>query len=391
MTFCTQKYIEKNNYSNDLIKIQYSQNLENEFFKYSQSFFYTAELGLQHLCNENMHDISKLDTFFFPLTFLYRHSIELLMKAIVFKFITKEEKRIEFLKKSCHNLKEIFNYIKRENLLSHDIDLSNWLENYFDSINLVDKNSDSFRYPFQINKNTFEIIPIFAKQLHIDLIKFSKKFRFIYKTMKKIFSQEKDFSLEYNNLKPLFLEVGGDYYSQSVVGNEYNKMDYSLYISAYSKLNTFLKTNINLNNKNKLFFPICYLYRNGIELSLKGIYLEIFHTDNLKTLLNNKHKILKLWKEIFPTLENIAKENDFNLFFLKKTNNYCNQLNNFDPDSSLFRYPVRKNLSPYFSSKKTIVLKYSHIINSLEKLCHSLEGIYDMIITYSEFCQEQYE
>ena len=59
----------------------------------------------------------------------------------------------------------------------------------FDDMNSIDKESDSFRYPFGLvkknkggfsNKKEFTIKLFFDEQSHIDLIKFAKKWKLFF-------------------------------------------------------------------------------------------------------------------------------------------------------------------------------------------------------------------
>lgn len=66
-----------------------------EFYKYSKRFLKAANEVMKNLLTDakQKHDISKLDTWFFPVIYLYRQSLELLLKAIIFKYITDESEQ----------------------------------------------------------------------------------------------------------------------------------------------------------------------------------------------------------------------------------------------------------------------------------------------------------
>ncbi len=127
-------------------------------------------------------NIGELDTWFFSLAFLYRHSIELLLKGIAFQSIISKEERIDFAKNTFHDL----NKILAEILLVRDTNRSEeeieWLCSYFKDISDIDRKSDSFRYPFHIKRTRdyftdsayFSIERIFEKKRNIDLFAFCK-------------------------------------------------------------------------------------------------------------------------------------------------------------------------------------------------------------------------
>ena len=60
-----------------------SGNLANDFYKYAEDFFNAAESVIHYLCEEaaEREDIAKLDLWYFAMVYMYRQSIELLLKA----------------------------------------------------------------------------------------------------------------------------------------------------------------------------------------------------------------------------------------------------------------------------------------------------------------------
>lgn len=61
--------------------------LEETLFKYAENFFEAAHMITEFILYAEHPDIGKLDMYFFPITFLYRHCIELGLKAIGFQYI----------------------------------------------------------------------------------------------------------------------------------------------------------------------------------------------------------------------------------------------------------------------------------------------------------------
>lgn len=118
-------------------------------------------------------------------------------------------------------------------------------------------------------------------QIHIDLIKFANKFEVAYEIIKKWYLKEQDDAVEWKELEPVFIETGGYYYGQSVVGYKYSRAEFYPYTKAYLEtanyLKWYMKKETDLGNsecKERLFLPMCYLYRNCVELSLKTIWFE---------------------------------------------------------------------------------------------------------------------
>ena len=64
--------IDKINSNNMVITIKNSGTLEIDFYNYAINFFEAAEIIIKSLLNEKQNDISKLDTWYFSLIYLYR-------------------------------------------------------------------------------------------------------------------------------------------------------------------------------------------------------------------------------------------------------------------------------------------------------------------------------
>ncbi len=62
--------------------------IEVMMFNYSEKYIEAAYQITNNVMNEN--DISKLNTYFLPIAFLFRHSIELCLKASLFRFVVEK-------------------------------------------------------------------------------------------------------------------------------------------------------------------------------------------------------------------------------------------------------------------------------------------------------------
>lgn len=79
-----------------------SSDIKEEFAKYAFMLKNSARTITEYIFEKE--DISKLDAYFFSLAYLYRHSLELILKAIAFKYILDIENRKDFIKETFHNL-----------------------------------------------------------------------------------------------------------------------------------------------------------------------------------------------------------------------------------------------------------------------------------------------
>ena len=130
-----------------------------------------------------------------------------------------------------------------------------------------------------------------------------------------------------------------------------------------------------------LVYPIIYLYRHHVELTLKsiiraaGTLLDQPTTDkNGDTLA--QHDLSKLWALARPLLNlvhNVADDSTFPPDDLEGIDSYIRQLHEHDPDGQRFRYPTTKKGTPSLRSGLTRI-NIRHLSNALETLADYLEG-----------------
>lgn len=384
------------------VKFDIAADVSSSFHDFSKAFYFAADIIINRML-EKCH-IDELDKYFFPVFFLYRHSIELLLKSIACIKLTDQTDRAVFFANTFHDPESILKHITENTTLSLPKEEMQWLQEYFHNIAKFDKASDSFRYPYHIKaekdifgKQKYTFIRVFEKQTHIDLIAEANKMIAAYEILENwydnITNTEVRVSNEYIQCTSSFLDKGGSYYEQSVVGYEYHHNDFYAHCSGYLECGNFLQEYMisefaSNNIPDHLFYPVCYLYRNDVELLLKAIIFEfsgLSLQERCKILYTNKHSILKLFcfieNNILEQFDLSPKDN-----FIVNAKRYCDLLHNFDSDSSKFRYPVNKYCMPY---QKTI--KYyncAELMEFLEALCNAIDGIHGEISSRSEAIAE---
>lgn len=363
------KFITKKATATSIIEIAPLSDVSQSFFTYANYFFQTAHLITENVLTAAVPSISNLDTIFFSIAFLYRHSIELALKAIGFKYITSDIDQQNFIDQTYHNLSEILIWIElfiRPWKIDDEFD---WLINYLNSLSEIDKESDSFRYPFHIirtrdsidNSIEFTIKRVFEKQTHIDLVKFANKFEAAFEIITNWYNEKSSPSIEWLGLEPVFIEEGGNYYAQSVVGYPYSRDDFYPYIRAYTAAARVLFTNakdtFGQSDNGSLvarFLPMCYLYRNCIELCLKSIWFECKEVDfqiRCQKMQKKKHSIIGLWHLVEPYIIQYSETPD-EMEFVSILADYLQQIHDIDGEACKFRYPISNNLTPQFAQKE---------------------------------------
>jgi hypothetical protein len=207
-------------------------NLDEEFFDYAFDFKKAANILTTHVLNHPR--IDRLDTYFFPIAFLYRHSLELILKAIALKNTGLEQGR-QFVKDTFHNLSEILTTIEPfvSEIVEKNRDEFLWLQDLFKDMNSIDRDSDSFRYPVSLSlkrdedpfgegTKVFAIRPFFEEQIHINLIAFASKMEVAFSILNAYYKNNHKDRGRYKKYHPIFLEVGGAYYVYSLLKNHQN-------------------------------------------------------------------------------------------------------------------------------------------------------------------------
>ncbi len=388
--------LDKNRKITDLnsdyrIKVIKPVDLMSSFYEYSYNFYKAAHIIASYLLETDNTTIAQLDTYFFSLAFLYRHSIELILKALAFRNIPENDKRATFAKDTFHDLKKILDELLKLDPNSRNQQEIDWLKNYFADISKIDKESDSFRYPFHIHRTPADLFcrtrysleRIFEEQTHIDLCKFVNKFEATYEILTLWYLNDEESAKEWKEWEPVFIETGGSYYGQAVVGYGYAREDFYPYIKAYTETSGYLRTcmtklydDSDISGATDLFMPMCYLYRNAVELVLKCSWFEEVREDfqnRCKILNQKKHKIVGLWNKLRCWIKEFYSEETEETNYFDKIEVCCNTLNNFDKDASIFRYPCDKDMQVYF--KKDVTLDFLNVAEFMESLINSIDYI----------------
>lgn len=372
----------------DVIFVKNSDKLEAEFYLYSQNFHYAAEYIMDYLLTVASvnRDIGKLDTWFFAVVYLYRQSIELILKAHLTRVLDNRQTIINSIKTVSHNLADAYDVIKdRLSYLpfSSEYTYLVWLENFLEDISEIDKESDMFRYPFNQTAKVF-----FDSQKPLDLVAMRENLNAAYSILNDLFTETFPAS-EYTRREPSFLIKGGNYYGQSVVGYKFSQNKFYPYIKGYQEAADLLRDEVIRDQGSpNLLLPMCYLYRNAVELSLKRVLIEgcaFEYADALRIFRRKKHSVLGLWNSIKPEIDKHSRETSEEAT-IGNVEMYINQLQNIDSDSSKFRYPVNKNLDFYFSKGK----KYSasNVSNFFNELLSFLDGAHSFLLQIREWENE---
>lgn len=363
-----------------------SGDLAEDFNNYAVDFFNAAESVIHYLGEEAAEngDIAKLDMWYFAMVYLYRQSLELLLKANIFKVVISEYDRKQIIGDIRHDLKQGYAKLLEIKELEYTDNVNaKWLCAYLEDISRIDKESDMFRYPFGNNLNV-----LFDKQTHISLVATHGNMNKAYDILRDMYKTGFFTEEEYEAYSPQLIIEGGNYYQQSVVGYKYAQHSFYPYYSSYEEVGNFLREEILNHNKKDFFMPMCYMYRNAVELGLKRIIVEDSHIERtraLKILQRKKHSILGLWNSIIDEVDRYSNAPDDNTT-LNNTTQYIQALHDFDQSSDLFRYPCNKNLQIYFLEEKTLDIE--NVSSCFEELCNFLDAVDSMLSEIKDYESE---
>lgn len=360
-----------------------SGNLADDFNKYAEDFFNAAESVIHYLGEDAAEngDIAKLDLWYFAMVYLYRQSLELLLKAGIFQTITDNVDRKNIVGNIRHDLKQAYEkLIEVKGLSISDNENGKWLMDYLSDISRIDRESDMFRYPFGNNLKV-----LFDRQTNISLVATHDNMNKAFSIIKGIYDTGDILEQGIEAYEPHLIIEGGHYYQQSVVGYKYSQHAFYPYYSSYEEVGNFLKGVIMAEKKANLFMPMCYLYRNAVELGLKRLIIEDSHIDNskaLKIVRKKKHSILGLWNSIADEIKEYANASEDDTT-LNDSQRYIQTFHNFDQSSDLFRYPCNKNMEPYFLDEKKFDIE--NVASCFEELCNFLDGVDGMLSAVQDY------
>lgn len=161
----------------------------------------------------------------------------------------------------------------------------------------------------------------------------------------------------------LFIE-GKDWFNNACLN--YLKDNWNLYIMGYKLAGDKLVEYVVEKNVDQdfLIFPIVFLYRHYIELQLKIIIKEGNELLDIKEDFENTHNLNKLWAKASNIMKRAWPKEENNVFVAAK--DYISQLNDIDPISFSFRYPVDKKRNKTLKGLEKINIRnFSEVINKL--------------------------
>lgn len=195
----------------------------------------------------------------------------------------------------------------------------------------------------------------------------------------------------------LFDTESNSYYSFSHVGWGDVDTQFFGYIKGYKESADHL-VDVALASKSiaildTYVYPIIFLYRQFVELSIKSIYL-LYSEDDIGTKIQSidkvSHDLKESWKKMLPILSN-ACSTDEEKDMIQVVGDYILQFHAFDQSSFTFRYPIDKKLNRTIKGEQRIDIgNLKERMDELSNFFGGIDGLLDQIKEWKAEEQQMY-
>jgi len=144
------------------------------------------------------------------------------------------------------------------------------------------------------------------------------------------------------------------------------------YVSGYRKAATLIVDNVAIAGRDQdyLVYPFLMCWRHHIELQLKNLYLLLHRWHRSSAEPQRTHKISLLWHKVRPLLERACPDDDAEIVHVTRI---LTQLDEFDPSSEHFRYPMLNDGSDTLGTLGRIHLRGFH--ETMEGVANYLDAV----------------
>lgn len=124
--------------------------------------------------------------------------------------------------------------------------------------------------------------------------------------------------------------------------NRFDIASFGLYAMGYKDTADHLVEHATRIGQDFVVYPIMFLYRHYIELSLKNIFYISQQLQDLPVKEYREHNILILWEKVMIALKNVPGDyfGEFIPVVLDNIKDRLEEFNKLDPGSFSFRYPT---------------------------------------------------
>lgn len=369
------------------IKWKGKNKIEEDLFDLGEAYFYSAYEVFDEILDKT-HDNVKLDMWFIPGVYMFRQSLELIIKALVAKKVRKKNVLQDVFLTCKHDLAGLFReYEKYEENWYIDNKEKKWIKDYLNNLEIVDSNSDLFRYPFKD-----EFLKQFKNDF-LDIVDMGNTFLNAYTILKKCFCGKEDTSIIEIDVAMsadfLFFAshgFGNCYLWESSSGDGFHKQ-----VVGYSAVAYFLFDKYLSDYKKNRIFPIIFLLRNAIELSLKRLLVSKVEQqipEKKIRKIRNSHILYKeLWLNEREMIIYYAKEHGEDISVLDILEQHIKELDEIDKQGDRFRYPFTYSLEYKFAN---VTIDMENVFMWLQGIFNILDGCDSILDDIADYEYEKY-
>lgn len=357
------------------VNIKWSHNCFEDYKKLAYHFY---ECGYNTFIDviESGHDNVKSDTWFLTGIFLVRHSLELGLKSLLCRVLSRKRDIQVAFKDCCHDVSMLlkkYSDTDRENFLTKEE--AEWLTEYLESLEEVDKKSDMFRFPFD-DDFLLKYRDKFLDNVYVanNLL---QAFALVKKCIEKgIVSKMDEFDL---SLKPEFFVFASHGIGNCYLWKRISDNGFHVKVKGYSEVIDYIYQTPNINKEDKVY-PLIFMFRNTIELCLKRLFYSRVDNGVNLSVFNSKRKshLIKkdLWKNVKPVIVSYANDSVEDLYIIDIVEKLLDDINSIDKKGDNFRYPTSFSLDYRFDNKK---IDLSNVYTYLKSIINFLEGCDSML------------
>lgn len=369
-------------YQECIVEVNWSKIPFEDYKKLAQEY---AQCGYSIFENviESGHNNVKSDMWFFTGIFLMRQSMELGLKALICRVISRKNEIQKEFEECCHDLSMLFlGYSEKgENYLSPAE--KQWLIDYLASIEEVDEKSDMFRFPFED-----EFLSQYRNKFLNNVSVANNMVQAYYLIKKCINCGTYDFQFEVE-WPPEFLILASHGIGNCYLWEPVSDHGFHTKITGYVQAADFIFSNCEKIPLGERLYPLLFLLRNAIELCLKRLFYASVDNGVPRHVFFSKRRshLLKkdLWKNVRPMIQHYASESDADLKVIDIVETQILELDFLDKNGDCFRYPTSYSLEYRWNSRKIDV---KNVYEYMRAVINFLEGCDSMLDVISDYESE---
>lgn len=372
------------------MKIKWSRNCFDDYKLLAYQFYECGYKTFEEVIGSG-HDNVKSDMWFLTAIFLVRHSLELGLKSLLCRVLSRKRDIEDAFEECCHDVSMLFRRYSDtgvEKYLTDDEE--EWLIKYLDSLEEVDKKSDMFRLPFED-----EFLSKYRDSF-LDNVDVANNLLQGYALVKKCIERGTIFKDDEFDckLKPEFFVFASHGIGNCYLWQRISDEGFHVKVTGYSEVIDYIYHNQSITNEDKIY-PLIFMFRNTIELCLKRLFYSRVDNGVPLNVFNSKrrsHLIKKdLWKNVKPVIVKYATDSNQDLGVIDVVESLLEEISKLDKNGDNFRYPTSYSLEYRFDDKKLDISNVYLYLKAIINFLDSCGSMLDAIADYESEMRAEYE